>query len=385
MRGRSQYIGADEVHALIGKWQSIIGAQGMVDIVGAGYNYNPYSQGAYPYNNLYGRGYPHQHHRHHRRHGYGSYGYGSYGNQYGGGYGNPYGGYNQARPGLSFWPNAFRDHRRAELQHRAYVMGDPVALGALEILGAEDAAAAAANGHPTDAHLDAPPAPVPPMPMPPPMPPPPPPPPPVTVMPSPPPPMPPPPAPPPGPPDAALAALPPGPHHGYGHHHGHGHHHHHFGHGGPYPAQMYPAHPAYAYGYAHASHPIAGRAQLVERPGPHRADRITLPMSSGVAIFPNTSAQITSRPQAVAFRPERIIIGGTPSSWIVNDVKVGNRSRFAQSGDVPGEMFAATTIDGFVSMETVQTAMDFVMVVTFVGDNQEGAPFVCGVLGTAAV
>ena len=162
-----------------------------------------------------------------------------------------------------------------------------------------------------------------------------------------------------------------------------------------YPVQVYPAphaphaaiHPTHGYpaqGYAIPGHGGSSPA-IVERPGPHRADRITLPMSSGVAIFPNTSAQITSRPQAVAFRPERIIIGGTPSSWIVNDVKVGNRSQFAQSGDVPGEMFAATTIDGFVSMETVQTAMDFVMVVTFVGDNQEGAPFVCGVLGTAAV
>jgi len=348
----------------------------MVDIVGAGYNYNPYSVGAYPYNNLYGRGYQnqHQHHRHHRRQGYGSYGnsYGSY---------NPYGSYNQARPAASsFWPNAVRDHRRAELQHRAYVLGDPVARGALEILGAEEAAAAAAGaGHPPDAHLEAPPMPppMPPMPMPPP----------VAVMP-PPPPM------PPGQPDGAFAALPPGQpgqHHGHGHHHGngngHGHHHqHHFGHGQypMHPVQMYP-HPAHAYGYQHASYPVAGRAQLVERPAPHRADRITLPMSSGVAIFPNTSAQITSRPQAVAFRPERIIIGGTPGSWIVNDVKVGNRSQFAQSGDVPGEMFAATTIDGFVSMETVQTAMDFVMVVTFVGDNQDGAQFVCGVLGTAAV
>lgn len=124
---------------------------------------------------------------------------------------------------------------------------------------------------------------------------------------------------------------------------------------------------------------------IVERQRPPRTDRITLPMSSGVAIIPNTSAQITSRPQAVAFRPERIIIGGRPSDWVVNDVKVGNRSQFAQSGDVPGEMFAATTIDGFVSMETVQTAMDFVMVVTYVGQVQEGAPFVCGVLGTAAV
>ncbi len=148
--------------------------------------------------------------------------------------------------------------------------------------------------------------------------------------------------------------------------------------GAAYPAQMYPA-PSYATpGYG------AGPA-FVERQTPIRADRITLPMSSGVNIFPNTSAQITSRPQSVAFRPERIIIGNRPNEWIVNDVKVGNRSQFAQSGDVPGEMFAATTIDGYVSMETVQSAMDFVMVVTFIGDSQEGAPFVCGVLGTAAV
>src|ERR1041384_6659367 len=162
-----------------------------------------------------------------------------------------------------------------------------------------------------------------------------------------------------------------------------------------YPQQAYPAPPAHhpavhpAHGYPAQGYAIPGHGNsspaLVERARPHRADRITLPMSSGVAIFPNTSAQITSRPQAVAFRPERIIIGGQPSSWIVNDVKVGNRSQFAQSGDVPGEMFAATTIDGYVSMETVQTAMDFVIVVTFIGDNNAGAPFVCGVLGTAAV
>ena len=353
----------------------------MVDIVGAGYNYNPYHQGAYPYNNLYGRGQyqqQQQHHRHHHQRN--PYGYSGY--PYSG-----YGAYGQARLSGSSWPNPVRDHRRAELQHRAYVMGDPVALGALDILGAEDAAAAAANGP----HVDMPP----PVAM---MPPPPPPP---MPMPMPPPPMPPPPMPPPPMhPEVALAPAPPGPHaHYYGHHHhqqyGHGGHHqqydhggHHqqYGHGvhgGPYPVQGHSGYPVH--GYANGSYPIAGRAQLVERPAPTRADRITLPMSSGVNIFPNTSAQITSRPQSVAFRPERIIIGGAPSDWVVNDVKVGNRSQFAQSGDVPGEMFAATTIDGYVSMETVQSAMDFVMVVTFVGDRQEGAPFVCGVLGTAAV
>jgi hypothetical protein len=130
---------------------------------------------------------------------------------------------------------------------------------------------------------------------------------------------------------------------------------------------------------------IPPRNMLVDRPGPTRADRVLLPMSSGVSILPNTSAQITSRPQNVAFRPERVIIGGAPGDWIVNDIKVGNRSQFSQSGDVPGETFAATTIDSFVSFETVQTAMDFVMLVTYIGASESGAPFYCSVLGTAAI
>jgi hypothetical protein len=158
-----------------------------------------------------------------------------------------------------------------------------------------------------------------------------------------------------------------------------------------YPAEMYPAEVYPTQGYPSSRYPAPGYAgasagpSVVERQGSLRADRITLPMSSGVAILPNTSAQITSRPQNVAFRPERIIIGGRPGDWIVNDIKVGNRSQFSQSGDVPGEMFAATTIDAYVSMETVQTAMDFVMLVTFIGDTEGGSQFVCGVLGTAAV
>ena len=131
------------------------------------------------------------------------------------------------------------------------------------------------------------------------------------------------------------------------------------------------------------------RNVMVERPGPTRADRVILPMSSGVNILPNTSAQITSRPQDVAFRPERIVIGSgggvAASDWIVNDVKVGNKSQFSQSGDVPGDLFAATTIDSFVSFATVQTAMDFVMLVTYIGTSESGAPFYCAVLGTAAV
>src|SRR5262249_16103098 len=129
---------------------------------------------------------------------------------------------------------------------------------------------------------------------------------------------------------------------------------------------------------------IPPRNLLVDRPGPTGADRVILPMSSGVNILPNTSAQITSRPQNYAFRPERCIISKS-GDWGINDIKVGNMSKCSQSGDVPGEMFGATTIDGFVKFTTCQTAMDFVIVTTFVGASESGAPFVCGVLGTAAV
>jgi hypothetical protein len=128
---------------------------------------------------------------------------------------------------------------------------------------------------------------------------------------------------------------------------------------------------------------IPPRNALVDRQGPGRADRILLPMSSSGLV--TASATITARPQNVAYRPERIIIGGTPADWTINDIKVGNRSQLSQAGELPGEAFANTAIDTFVSMETVQTAMDFVMQVTFIGTASAGAQFKAAVFGTAAI
>jgi hypothetical protein len=132
------------------------------------------------------------------------------------------------------------------------------------------------------------------------------------------------------------------------------------------------------------------RNALIEAPGPERGGREVLPMSTGVGIQTGQSAQITARPQRVAFRPERVFISasgtaGGASDWIVNDIKIGNRSQFSQSGDVPGDMFANNSIDSFVSFETAQTAMDVVLVVTYVGVNTEGAAFYGAIIGTAAI
>jgi hypothetical protein len=140
----------------------------------------------------------------------------------------------------------------------------------------------------------------------------------------------------------------------------------------------------------HNGYGPAPRNWLVEQAGPDRAQREVLPMSTGVPILPTQSAQITGRPQAPAWRCERFVISnagtaGGAADWIVNDIKIGNRSQFVQSGDVPGDMFATNAIDTFVSFETAQTAMDVVVVVTYIGQNESGVPFYASMVGTAAL
>ena len=138
------------------------------------------------------------------------------------------------------------------------------------------------------------------------------------------------------------------------------------------------------------SGPMVPHAALVEAPAPAFAARDILPLSTGVPILPTQSAQITGRPQVVAFAGRRLVISnagtaGGSADWIVNDIKIGNRSQFVQSGDVPGDLFAVNAIDTFVRFETAQTAMDIVLVVTYIGLNESGAPFFAALVGTAAV
>jgi hypothetical protein len=132
------------------------------------------------------------------------------------------------------------------------------------------------------------------------------------------------------------------------------------------------------------------RAAVVDAPLPTQANRDILPMSTGVPILPAQSAQITGRPQTLVFKIGRFVISnagtaGGAADWIVNDIKIGNRSQFVQSGDVPGDLFAVNAIDTFVRFEAAQTAMDVVVVVTYIGLNESGCPFFGAMVGTAAV
>jgi len=126
---------------------------------------------------------------------------------------------------------------------------------------------------------------------------------------------------------------------------------------------------------------LAARSTYLRNRQPNRSNRIILPMTSSGNIV--TSSSVTARPQSQAYRPEKVIVGGTPSNWLIDDIKVGNRSQFSQSGSIPAESFASNALGNEVTFETVQTAMDFVMAVTYVGTNSAGEQFRCTVFGTA--
>lgn len=122
-----------------------------------------------------------------------------------------------------------------------------------------------------------------------------------------------------------------------------------------------------------------------------RAGRALLLVSSGASITHAQSARISTRSSALAFLPERIVIGGDASDWVVHDVLVGDRSQIrvtsSDGGDhpgLPGEVFGQDAIDGTFGFDTVQAAMTLTFVVSYVGSSSLGAPFCCVVLGTAA-
>lgn len=101
-------------------------------------------------------------------------------------------------------------------------------------------------------------------------------------------------------------------------------------------------------------------------------------------VKPGERIQVHARPQRVAFTPERITIENA-ERWLVHDFKIGNRSQFAQSGNIPGSVFDARNADASLAFETAQTAMDVTFDVTYVGAEPEGEQFLATVTGTAAV
>ena len=83
-----------------------------------------------------------------------------------------------------------------------------------------------------------------------------------------------------------------------------------------------------------------------------------------LALAPNTTVDIPSRPQAL-FRGTRLVIPTSiAASVVIEDIKVGRSSQFVASGSQPGEAFMATATGDNVSLDTAQPGMDITLKIT---------------------
>lgn len=93
-----------------------------------------------------------------------------------------------------------------------------------------------------------------------------------------------------------------------------------------------------------------------------------LPLSTNALVEPTQSAQITARPQ-MHFIADRLVISDA-DNWVINNLMIGMKCQFAQSGDIPAQAFARNAVGCEVAFDRMHVAMDVVLVTTRVGDKR---------------
>ena len=125
----------------------------------------------------------------------------------------------------------------------------------------------------------------------------------------------------------------------------------------------------------------------------HCPVRRVLPVNSWGNVPPGAPTRIASGPVRSPFSIERLVVGGTPSRWVIRDVLIGGRSQIARP--IRGATLASSSLDQFLSgadgdsgiwksacPEAIDLHGDLVMMVSYIGDDPDGEPFVCIVLGS---
>ncbi len=115
-------------------------------------------------------------------------------------------------------------------------------------------------------------------------------------------------------------------------------------------------------------------------------DYAFLPVDSGTKILTGTTSVVCGRadlPDGYCFIPEGAVLQD-PESWVILDVKVGNRTQFAQGGDVPGVAFGACTVGCPMTIEPIYPGMGLSVVARYMGSDRDGGRFVFGVVGRVA-
>jgi hypothetical protein len=69
--------------------------------------------------------------------------------------------------------------------------------------------------------------------------------------------------------------------------------------------------------------------------------------------------------------------------WSIESLRIGSAEQFAQSGPIPGELFSASAVDTFVSLDAASDAQEIEMVVRYTGDKPDGEMFCGALIGTS--
>lgn len=70
----------------------------------------------------------------------------------------------------------------------------------------------------------------------------------------------------------------------------------------------------------------------------HEGQFKLLPTSASDLIQPGQSVQVTARPQGYAFSALALLVSDQSRGFLINDIRVGNRSQFVQAGDIPADV-----------------------------------------------
>lgn len=98
--------------------------------------------------------------------------------------------------------------------------------------------------------------------------------------------------------------------------------------------------------------------------------------TSGVPVPKgNTCAQITAHARSNGFLTGLTMLVSDPRDWRVCDIRIDNRSLFAASGDLPGEMFATSAIDSYLEWDLLPRGHSVVVMVAYNGADPKGMPF----------
>lgn len=110
---------------------------------------------------------------------------------------------------------------------------------------------------------------------------------------------------------------------------------------------------------------MAQAGLVVKETQPTKARRLYLPMSSPAPIAPGASFDITGRSQAIAFKPQKVVVPASIApDFTIDQILVGVKPQAVQTGSASAETFVADAFDVEMDMDTLQTSQDFVISVT---------------------